>query len=348
MAACASYSVLGPAAVAVGRAARSRPQCRSRRGAGVGRTGLTRNQVCPLGTQGSNPCLSAIRRHQIRSSDQLGHITPNLAFDSSGAFVGVGSATRSSSAPQRDGWRDHGPFASPRRSLWRESRGRGRQRADAQRNVPAERPAGGPPHRRFHEFDPPPPRLRQADSRRARHPGRRCPDGPRRAAVAADREPCVLLGCRPGALPGERRPAVSGGVNDRAAFGAFGNALLESCAAATVNPDFPAPPTRRGMRTTRPPTSRPPGTSTTTASSAPRSTRRARRCTSASTGSRDSTPHRIAVSNATHSAVRRPALASRSTARSGRLPPGTIPPKPCRTSSSCHGSFHSSNHLDPS
>ena len=43
-------------------------------------------------------CPSAIRRHQIRSSDQLGHITPNLAFDSSGAFVGVGSATRSSSA----------------------------------------------------------------------------------------------------------------------------------------------------------------------------------------------------------------------------------------------------------
>ena len=32
---------------------------RRRRGAGVGRTGLTRNQVCPLGTQGSNPCLSA-------------------------------------------------------------------------------------------------------------------------------------------------------------------------------------------------------------------------------------------------------------------------------------------------
>ena len=30
-----------------------------RRGAGVGRTGLTRNQECPLGTQGSNPCLSA-------------------------------------------------------------------------------------------------------------------------------------------------------------------------------------------------------------------------------------------------------------------------------------------------
>jgi iron complex outermembrane receptor protein len=35
-------------------------------------------------------------------------------------------------------------------------------------------------------------------------------------------------------------PTVSGGVNDAAAFGTFGNGLLDSCAAISINPDFPA------------------------------------------------------------------------------------------------------------
>ena len=35
-------------------------------------------------------------------------------------------------------------------------------------------------------------------------------------------------------------PTVSGGVNDRAAFGAFGNALLPGCAAISINPAYPA------------------------------------------------------------------------------------------------------------
>ena len=40
-------------------------------------------------------------------------------------------------------------------------------------------------------------------------------------------------------------PTVSGGVNDRMAFGAFGNALLPECAAISINPGFPGqgPPT---------------------------------------------------------------------------------------------------------
>lgn len=35
-------------------------------------------------------------------------------------------------------------------------------------------------------------------------------------------------------------PTVSGGVNDRAAFGAFGNALLPECGAVSINPAYPA------------------------------------------------------------------------------------------------------------
>jgi len=35
-------------------------------------------------------------------------------------------------------------------------------------------------------------------------------------------------------------PTVSGGVNDRMAFGAFGNALLPGCAAISINPAYPA------------------------------------------------------------------------------------------------------------
>ncbi len=35
-------------------------------------------------------------------------------------------------------------------------------------------------------------------------------------------------------------PTVSGGVNDRQAFGAFGNALLPGCAAISINPAYPA------------------------------------------------------------------------------------------------------------
>ena len=35
-------------------------------------------------------------------------------------------------------------------------------------------------------------------------------------------------------------PTVSGGVNDRMAFGAFGNALLPGCTAISINPSFPA------------------------------------------------------------------------------------------------------------
>ena len=35
-------------------------------------------------------------------------------------------------------------------------------------------------------------------------------------------------------------PTVPAGMNDRQAFGTFGNALLESCAAASINPRFPA------------------------------------------------------------------------------------------------------------
>ena len=40
-------------------------------------------------------------------------------------------------------------------------------------------------------------------------------------------------------------PTVSAGVNDKMAFGTYGNGLLESCATVRVNPDFPAsgPPT---------------------------------------------------------------------------------------------------------
>ncbi len=34
-------------------------------------------------------------------------------------------------------------------------------------------------------------------------------------------------------------PTVSGGVNDRMAFGTFGNALLSGCTAVRINPDFP-------------------------------------------------------------------------------------------------------------
>ncbi|QIB66502.1 TonB-dependent receptor [Kineobactrum salinum] len=34
-------------------------------------------------------------------------------------------------------------------------------------------------------------------------------------------------------------PTVSGGVNDKAAFGTFGNGVLESCDAIVINPDFP-------------------------------------------------------------------------------------------------------------
>ncbi len=41
-------------------------------------------------------------------------------------------------------------------------------------------------------------------------------------------------------------PTVSGGVNDRQAFGAFGNALLPGCAAISINPEYPVegPPSR--------------------------------------------------------------------------------------------------------
>lgn len=40
-------------------------------------------------------------------------------------------------------------------------------------------------------------------------------------------------------------PTVNGGVNDKQAFGTFGNAALPGCTAITVNPDFPGngPPT---------------------------------------------------------------------------------------------------------
>ena len=41
-------------------------------------------------------------------------------------------------------------------------------------------------------------------------------------------------------------PAVSGGVSDRMAFGALGNALLPECAAISINPEYPVegPPSR--------------------------------------------------------------------------------------------------------
>ena len=52
-------------------------------------------------------------------------------------------------------------------------------------------------------------------------------------------------------------PTVSGGVNDRQSFAAFGNALLDSCGAVTVNPDYPD---------SGPPTFPPPGTATGAAS----------------------------------------------------------------------------------
>ena len=48
-------------------------------------------------------------------------------------------------------------------------------------------------------------------------------------------------------------PTVSGGVNDRMAFGTFGNALLPGCAAVRINPGFPA---------SGPPSFPPPGSGT--------------------------------------------------------------------------------------
>ena len=48
-------------------------------------------------------------------------------------------------------------------------------------------------------------------------------------------------------------PAVSGGVNDRMAFGTLGNALLPECAAVRINPGFPA---------SGPPSFPPPGSGT--------------------------------------------------------------------------------------
>ncbi|WP_419938154.1 TonB-dependent receptor [Candidatus Palauibacter sp.] len=48
-------------------------------------------------------------------------------------------------------------------------------------------------------------------------------------------------------------PTVSGGINDRAAFGAFGNGLLPGCGAVAINPAYPAG---------GPPTLPPPGAST--------------------------------------------------------------------------------------
>jgi len=48
-------------------------------------------------------------------------------------------------------------------------------------------------------------------------------------------------------------PTVSGGVNDRMAFGAFGNGLLPGCAAVSINPAYPAE---------GPPSVPPPGTGT--------------------------------------------------------------------------------------